>query len=164
MVDLDHFGEQEARHWSHVQRSLHRHAGLEPAAVQQAPDTGKRQAWPSSPEAWVTEDVQDLRNIDDALWQQFTERQGAVRQEILIECATHFIEPKAERGRRARYLLSGVLNSGCCGSSYITISADRYGSAADSNSSTCRNRKTVARKDVETRVPGDLKTGWYIPT
>ncbi len=121
------------------------------------PETGKRQARPNPPEAWITEDVPDLRIIDDGLWQCVKERQGAVRQDILTERAIHPHAPKAERGRRARYLLSGVLHCGCCGSSYIMISADRYGCAAARNSGTCSNRKTIARKDVETRVLGGLK-------
>jgi site-specific DNA recombinase len=121
------------------------------------PETGKRQARPNPPEAWITEAVPDLRIIDDALWQRVKERQGAVRQDILTERTIHPHAPKAERGRRARYLLSGALHCGCCGSSYIMISADRYGCAAARNAGTCSNRKTIARKDVEARVLGGLK-------
>ena len=121
------------------------------------PETGKRQARPNPPDAWITEDVPDLRIIDDGLWQCVKERQGAVRQDILTERAIHPHAPKAERGRRARYLLSGALHCGCCGSSYIMISADRYGCAAARNAGTCSNRKTIARKDVERRVLGGLK-------
>ena len=37
------------------------------------PETGKRQARPNPPEAWITEEVPDLRIIDDALWQRVKE-------------------------------------------------------------------------------------------
>jgi site-specific DNA recombinase len=121
------------------------------------PETGKRQARPNPPEAWITEAVPDLRIIDDDLWQRVKERQGAVRQDILTERTVSPHAPKAELGRRARYLLSGLLHCGCCGSTYIMISADRYGCAAARNSGTCSNRKTIARTDVETRVLGGLK-------
>jgi site-specific DNA recombinase len=121
------------------------------------PETGKRQARPNPPEAWITEAVPDLRIIGDDLWQRVKERQGAVRQDILTERTVSPHAPKAELGRRARYLLSGLLRCGCCGSTYIMISADRYGCAAARNSGTCSNRKTIARTDVETRVLGGLK-------
>ncbi|MDZ4085497.1 MAG: recombinase family protein [Tabrizicola sp.] len=45
------------------------------------PETGRRQARPNPPDAWITEEVPDLRIIDDALWQRVKERQGAVRQD-----------------------------------------------------------------------------------
>ncbi len=121
------------------------------------PETGKRQARPNPPEAWITEEVPNLRIIDDGLWQRVKERQGAVRQDILTERAANPHAPRTEVGRRARYLMSGILHCGCCGSSYIMISADRYGCAAARNAGTCSNRKTIARKDVETRILGGLK-------
>ena len=121
------------------------------------PETGKRQARPNPSEAWITEAVPDLRIIDDDLWHRVKERQGAVRQDILTERSVNPQAPKAELGRRARYLLSGLLHCGCCGSSYIMISADRYGCAAARNAGTCSNRKTIAREDVETRVLGGLR-------
>jgi DNA invertase Pin-like site-specific DNA recombinase len=121
------------------------------------PETGKRQARPNLPEAWITEAVPDLRIIDDDLWNRVKERQGAVRQDILTERAANLNAPKAEVGRRARYLLSGLLNCGCCGSGFIMISASRLGCAAARNSGTCTNRRTIKRTDVETRVLSGLK-------
>ena len=122
------------------------------------PDTGKRQARPNPPEAWITEDVPALRIIDDALWLRVKERQGALRQDILAERAAHPQAPKIERARRPRYLLSGLLQCGCCGSGYIMISASRYGCAAARNAGTCGNHKTIERAHVERRVLEGLKT------
>jgi DNA invertase Pin-like site-specific DNA recombinase len=121
------------------------------------PETGKRQARPNLPEAWITEAVPDLRIIDDDLWNRVKERQGAVRQDILTERAANLNAPKAEVGRRARYLLSGLLHCGCCGSGFIMISASRLGCAAARNSGTCTNRRTIKRTVVETRVLSGLK-------
>jgi site-specific DNA recombinase len=121
------------------------------------PDTGKRQARPNPPEAWLTEDVPDLRIIDDAQWQRVKLRQGAVRQDIIAARHDGTSAPKAELGRRARYLFSGSLECGCCGSNYIMISDSRYGCAAARNSGTCTNRKTIKRSDVEARVLAGLK-------
>ena len=122
------------------------------------PATGKRQARPNPPEAWVIEDVPHLRIIDDALWQRVKRRQGAIRDDILTardDCPSN--APKVEAGRRARYLFSGLLECGCCGAGYIMISDSRYGCSATRNRGTCDNRKSIKRTDVEDRVLNGLR-------
>ena len=121
------------------------------------PDSGKRQARPNHASEWITEVVPALRIISDELWSRVKARQGAIRDDILTERVANPTAPKTERARRARYLLSGLLNCGCCGSGYIMISDSRYGCAAARNSGTCTNRKTIARSDVEGRVLDGLK-------
>jgi site-specific DNA recombinase len=121
------------------------------------PDTGKRQARPNPASAWLTEEVPDLRIIDADQWHRVKLRQGAVRQDIMAARDDETTAPKAELGRRARYLFSGALECGCCGSNYIMISDSRYGCAAARNSGTCTNRKTIKRSDVEARVLAGLK-------
>jgi len=121
------------------------------------PDSGKRQARPNPPDAWITEDIPALRIIADDLWARVKHRQGAIREDILTERAAEPGAPKIERGHRPRYLLSGFLTCGCCGSGYIMISDSRLGCAAARNSGTCSNRKTIKRTDVETRVLSGLK-------
>ena len=127
------------------------------------PDSGKRQARPNPPEAWITEEVPALRIIDDALWARVKARQGAIRDDILAERIENPTAPKTERARRARYLLSGLLQCGCCGSGYIMISDSRYGCAAARNSGTCTNRKTIRRLDVEARVLAGLRDNLLHP-
>ena len=112
-----------------------------------------------NPEAeWIAEEVPHLRIIDDALWSRVKQRQGAIRDDILTERANTPDAPKIERGHRPRYLLSGLLTCGCCGAGYIMISNARYGCSAARNRGTCANKKTIARKDVETRVLNGLHT------
>ena len=122
------------------------------------PDTGKRQARMNPETEWITEEVPHLRIIDDALWTRVKQRQGAIRDDILTERAEDPAAPKIERGHRPRYLLSGLLTCGCCGAGYIMISATRYGCSAARNRGTCANKKTIARKDVETRVLNGLQS------
>ncbi|RID89671.1 recombinase family protein [Gemmobacter lutimaris] len=122
------------------------------------PDSGKRQARMNPETEWITEEVPHLRIIDDALWTRVKQRQGAIREDILTERAEDPGAPKIERGHRPRYLLSGLLTCGCCGAGYIMISDTRYGCAAARNRGTCANRKTIARKDVESRVLNGLQT------
>ncbi|MFV1877638.1 recombinase family protein [Nioella sp.] len=122
------------------------------------PDTGKRQARMNPEAEWIAEEVPHLRIIDDALWSRVKQRQGAIRDDILTERANTPDAPKIERGHRPRYLLSGLLTCGCCGAGYIMISNARYGCSAARNRGTCANKKTIARKDVETRVLNGLHT------
>lgn len=121
------------------------------------PDSGKRQARMNPGSEWISEEVPHLRIVDDALWDRVKQRQGAIREEILTERAEDPEAPRIERGHRPRYLLSGSLTCGCCGSAYIMISDSRLGCAAARNSGTCSNRKTIKRTDVETRVLSGLK-------
>ena len=121
------------------------------------PDTGRRQARPNPPEAWVTEAVPHLRIIDDALWTRVKRRQGAIREDILTERARDPGAPGIERAHRLRYLLSGLLSCGCCGAGYIMISATRYGCSAARNRGTCENRSSIARAAVEARVLAGLR-------
>lgn len=57
-----------------------------------------------------------------------------------------------------RELLRAPLAPRTSRSGYIMISATRYGCSAARNRGTCANRKTIARKDVETRVLNGLET------
>ncbi len=121
------------------------------------PDTGKRQARPNPPEARVIEEVPDLRIVDDGLWQRVKARQGAIREDIIDARDEVSAAPRSEAGRRASYLLSGLLTCGCCGAGYIMISDSRYGCSAARNRGTCENRKTIKRVDLEARVLAGLK-------
>ena len=122
------------------------------------PDTGKRQARMNPTSDWIIEKVQHPRIINDDLWTRVKQRQGAIRDEILNERAEDPGAPKIERGHRPRYLLSGLLTCGCCGAGYIMISDRRYGCSAARNWGTCSNKRTIARKDVETRVLNGLQS------
>ena len=123
------------------------------------PDTGKRQARLNPSEAWITEDMPHLRLIDDALWHRVKRRQGAIREDIVTarDASPAGTAPHAERGKRPGYLFSGRLSCGCCGANYIMISATRYGCSAARNRGTCDNRKTIERRDVETRILSGLR-------
>lgn len=84
------------------------------------PQTQKHQARMNPPEQWITEDIPDLRIVDDALWHSVKTRQGAIRTDM--KPAGHGsgrIRPEA--ARRPSYLLSGLVRCGCCGASYTLI-------------------------------------------
>ncbi len=79
------------------------------------PDTGKRQARMNPESEWITQDVPELRILDDALWQSVKERQRAVKRTHSDDGETenHFRER-----RRPKYLFSGLTKCGCCGGGY----------------------------------------------
>ena len=122
------------------------------------PATGKRQARPNPPEAWVIEDVPDLRIIDDDLWDRVKRRQGAIREEM-NPAGIKGGPLRPERARRPSYLFSGLLVCGCCGGSYTLINKTRYGCASVRNKgeAVCSNRASIQREEVEDRVLGGLK-------
>ena len=117
------------------------------------PETGKRQARPNPPEAWVIEEVPELRLVDESLWRRVKQRQNAVREEMNPAGVKDAVL-RPERGRRPTYLLSGLIKCGCCGASYTLINKTRYGCSAVRNKgdAICTNRATITRHALEERV------------
>ncbi|WP_285675023.1 recombinase family protein, partial [Paralimibaculum aggregatum] len=116
-----------------------------------APETGRRQARPNPPEAWITEPVPDLRIVEDALWQAVKARQAETRAAVSPEAG----EPagiRAERARRPVYLFSGLLTCGACGGGYVLVGKRHYGCANTRNRGTCGNRRTIRRDLLESTV------------
>ncbi|WP_435171285.1 recombinase zinc beta ribbon domain-containing protein [Falsirhodobacter sp. 1013] len=122
------------------------------------PETGKRQARPNPPEAWITEQVPELRIIDETLWQRVKDRQGAIR-EAMNPAGVKMERPDIGRARRPEYLLSGLLTCACCGSGYSLLNHTRYGcsGARNKGATHCTNRATITKEDVEARVLGGLR-------
>src|SRR6056297_4284624 len=117
------------------------------------PQTGRRQARRNPPEAWVIEDVPELRIVEDDLWEAVKERQGAIRSEVLADDRPNGFG----RARRPTYLFSGLLKCGCCGAGYTLVNRTKYGCSASRNRGTCSNRKLIARQEVEERVLSGLR-------
>ncbi len=111
------------------------------------PDTGKRQARPNPESEWIVQDVPEMRVIDDALWQAAKERQKSCQIVRSDSTTTQLWER-----RRQKYLLSGMLQCGCCGGAYTMISAAMMGCAAARNKGTCDNRLNIRRDRLEKRV------------
>lgn len=86
------------------------------------PTTGKRQARPNPPEEWITEEVGDLRLINDDLWESVKRRQSAIRSEMGNARASFKAGGNTlGKARRPTYLFSGLLKCGCCGASYTLM-------------------------------------------
>jgi site-specific DNA recombinase len=64
---------------------------------------------------------------------------------------------------RPRFLLSGLLQCGCCGGGYTIVAKDRYGCATRRQKGMCENARTITRQQLETRVLDGLKNRLLAP-
>ncbi len=108
------------------------------------PDTGRR-VWRLVPESeWILAKVPELRIVSDELWDAVRARRDAL--------AKH----RAQGGPPPRYLLSGLLVCGVCGSAYSMIGgsgrAGRYGCTGHDYRGTCDNGHTVNREVLEGHI------------
>lgn len=117
------------------------------------PDTGMRQARPNPPEKWSVIDVPELRIIDDETWAKVKVRQTEVRTEMSRDGSGNALN----RAHRKKYLLSGLIYCGCCGSPYVIADSYRYRCSRNRSKSTCPNDIQIKRADLESRVADALR-------
>ncbi|MFA7604520.1 MAG: recombinase family protein, partial [Novosphingobium sp.] len=89
--------------------------------------------------------IDELRIIDDALWQRVQERRRSYAEQPLT------------RRRRPRHLLSGLLRCGVCGGSYSVYAAGRVACTAHRSGGLCDNGATIAIAEVQRRVLTGLR-------
>ena len=123
------------------------------------PQTGKRVARPNPREKWEIVEVPELRIVDDALWDQVKARQ----QEVRIEMSRDENGNALNRAHRRQFLLSGLLECGCCGGSYAILMPDRYGCSTRRSKGTCANTLMIERTELESRVLARLKERLMAP-
>ena len=119
------------------------------------PATDKRQARLNPPEEWVTQEVPELRIVDDALWEAVKARQAGLR--LREEGARSSGAAQVNTRRRPRFLLSGLTRCAVCGGGYAMISADLLGCSTARNKGTCENRTNIRRDALEVRVLDALR-------
>ena len=120
------------------------------------PDTGKRQARPNPESEWVTQEVPELRILDDDLWAAVKARQD--RHKIEPDAKGRPDLPKVHTRRRPKYLFSGLTKCSCCGGGFSQISATLIGCSTARNKGTCDNRLNIRRDELEARVLTALRT------
>jgi site-specific DNA recombinase len=122
------------------------------------PNTGKRVSRPNPEAEWIRTEVQELRIVDDELWQRVKLRQAELAKQF--EATTMGVRTaRAERLNRLRrpaFLLSGLLTCGCYGGKYGIIVNDRYGCLGHFRKGTCDKGRTIRRDDIERRVLAGL--------
>ena len=108
------------------------------------PDTGKRIMRMRPQSEWIWTDAPDLRIIPQALWESVKARRQGRHREARGNV----------RGRRARALLSGLLECGTCGSHYVLNTPRYYGCTAhrDRGPAICANGRLVRRDAFEALI------------
>ncbi|WP_299410422.1 recombinase family protein [uncultured Roseobacter sp.] len=122
------------------------------------PETGKRVARLNPKDEWITQEVPDLRIIDDALWLEVKERQATIRKKYVDADGNGLSATK-----RKRYLFSGLMKCGECGGGYSLVYRDQFGCSTVKNKGTCGNRTQVVREDLESRVLKALRDNLMAP-
>ena len=112
------------------------------------PDTGKRISRLNPETQWVLHSAPDLRIVPQELWDRVKLRQDSV---ALGKSASQAAAGFWDR-RRPRFLLSGLIKCGVCGSGYVKISQTHFGCASARNKGTCSNRKAIRRDLLEETV------------
>ncbi len=117
------------------------------------PDTGKRISRLNPESEWVTQDVPDLRIVEQAVWDAVKERQNRLAYEPAVETTSNFMNDR----RRPKHLFAGLVKCGCCGGGYSMISKDLLGCATARNKGTCNNRLNIRRDALEASILNGLR-------
>jgi site-specific DNA recombinase len=118
------------------------------------PDNGRRQARANPESEWITQEVPELRILDDDLWEAAKVRQSAIKQN---RPGNNAGDNALHERRRPKYLFSGLTKCSCCGGGYSMISIDLVGCATARNKGTCDNRRNIRRDQLEARVLNALR-------
>ena len=118
------------------------------------PDTGKRVSRLNPESEWVTQDVPELRIVDQEVWDAAKARQKALAYEPPAEPGENTLNDR----RRPKHLFTGLVKCGCCGSGYTMISKDLLGCFGARNKGICDNRLNIRRDALEKSVLQGLHT------
>lgn len=118
------------------------------------PDTGKRVSRLNPDSEWVTQDVPDLRIVDQEVWDAAKARQQTLAYVPPAEPGDNTLNDR----RRPKHLFTGLVKCGCCGSGYTMISKDLLGCFGARNKGICDNRLNIRRDALEKSVLQGLHT------
>jgi site-specific DNA recombinase len=109
------------------------------------PDTRRRVSRPNPRSEWKTQDVDELRIVDQPVWAAVQARleRGAARP--------------ARQRRRPTRLFSGLLKCGECGGTVTIITGDRWGCSNRKETGTCSNNRVTSNSVIEKRVLGAMR-------
>jgi len=106
-----------------------------------------------NPEAdWVTQNVPELRIVDQELWDQVKARQ----ERLTIGPRERGVHSLLDR-RRPKYILAGQLKCGCCGAGYTLIGKNLLGCIAARDRGTCGNRLNIRVETLQASVLNGLR-------
>ncbi len=117
------------------------------------PDTRNRTYRRNDPDGRVKGAVPELRIIDDALWVRVKEQQRVTR----AKCGGFRDKSGANRMRRPKFILSGLIKCGACEGNYISAGRGRWKCGNFAERGTCTNQRSISRREIEERVFGGLR-------
>lgn len=125
------------------------------------PDTGKRKRRERPESEWIKQDAPQLRIISDQLWRQVQARLNTSRH----ESARQVKAGKNTGGRGPKYLFSGLLKCGVCGSNFVMSNSRSYGCASlkERGKDACSNTALVRRDITESRLLEGIKRDLLSP-
>lgn len=119
------------------------------------PETGRRVSRPRPQAQVVSQDLPELRIVDQELWDQV---QARLREVRVTSGADNPERPRYWEHRRALNLLTGKLFCGCCGGSVTNIGRDYLACSAARRQGTCNNRRGVSRDELDRLILDALRT------
>ena len=127
---------------------------------------GKRRRRVINPRSqWVEHADESIRIVPEALWKAVKRRQAEQTTRVGSRISAGLSKSQALRtGRQPRYLFSGMLKCGLCGSTYTLADARTYQCASYVNGRACTNAKRVKRTEVETKLLAGIKEDLLNPT
>ncbi len=118
------------------------------------PVSGKRVSRMNPRDQWITEDVPDLRIVEQDLWDLVQTRLSDVR---LASGADAPGRPKFHERRRAQHILTGKVFCATCGGMFGAVGKDYLACTAARRQGTCTNGQSLRRDTLEELILDALK-------
>ena len=128
--------------------------------IRSAADSSKRRQVLNPRKEWITRQDERLRIVSDELWQRVKARQAAQTHRIGERVSRGMSKGAAIRtGTGGKFLLSGLLRCGHCGSAYAIAGVDRYACSGHTNGgdAMCGNNAMLRRQVAEAEVLAGIK-------
>ena len=126
--------------------------------IRGAADSQRRRQVQNPKSAWIVRDDSALRIVPDAIWNVVKARQARQAAEVGARIRRGLSKHDARRtGRQPRYLFSGLLICGQCGSRFTIRNPRSYACSSWVNGKACSNRVQVRRDLVERVLLAQVK-------
>lgn len=125
--------------------------------VRSAADSQRRRPVLNPRSEWIEHHDERLRIVPDELWNRVKARQQHQAATVGARVKAGLSRKQAASGRVPRYLFSGWLVCGCCGSRFTLVNRRSYGCASYINGKACSNSLTVRRELVESRLLAGIR-------
>jgi site-specific DNA recombinase len=128
--------------------------------IRSAADSSKRRQVQNPPAEWIVRSDERLRIVPEELWQRVKQRQADQAQRIGDRVRKGMLKGNAARtGAGPKYLISGLLRCGHCGSSYAIAGRGIYKCSGHTSGGValCANDAILRREVVEAEVVSGIK-------